>query len=496
MSPADPGAARRRPAAARPIEPGPGHAAPLGRLAERQLVRPRVMPPLDPGFRPAAPAAARFLDRVRKSPTGRPVWLAVEQPGGTVSHHQSWAFSEGPEAAASARFVERDLKFLLWSRGGRRVHVDGPAPLVATLARHFASDPVGRFDAQVMGPTIYGAPFELVAASRSAFPEASTDALELGGHRDGCRIGFDLGASDRKVAAVIDGAVCFSEEVSWDPGHQADPGWHFLQINESLRRAADHLPRVDAIGGSSAGVFVNNEPRVASLFRAVAPDAFESRVRHLFLELQHAWGDVPFVVINDGDVAALAGAMSAGVGALLGIAMGSSEAAGYVTSDGRLTSWLNELAFAPIDLSPRAPRDEWSGDSGVGAQYFSQQAVARLLPAAGIDLPGDLDQPTRLLELQRLMARGDERARSIYETIGAYLGYGLLQYARFYRIEHLLLLGRVTTGSGGEVIAEVAQRVLEREQDQASTQITFHAASERDKRHGQAVVAASLPSLR
>ena len=480
----------------RSMKPTLGQAASLGQLDERHLVRPRITPPLDPAFRPAALAAARFFERVGESPSGRPVWLAVEQPGGTVSHHTCWAVEEGPDAASSARFVERDLKFLLWSRGGSRVYVDGPATLVAALTRHFAADPAGAFDAGTMGPTIYGAPFEVVAAPHSEFPGESAASLELGGHLDGCRIGFDLGASDRKVAAVVDGEVRFSEETGWDPRHQADPEWHFQRINESLRRAAAHLPRVDAIGGSSAGVFVDSEPRVASLFRAVPRDLFETRVRGLFRELQQAWGDVPFVVVNDGDVTALAGAMSAGVGALLGIAMGSSEAGGYITSDGRLTSWLNELAFAPIDLSAGAPRDEWSGDSGVGAQYFSQQAVARLLPAAGIAVPNDMDQPSRLLELQRLMAAGDARAQSVYATIGAYLGYGLMQYSRFYRVEHLLLLGRVMTGSGGEVIRETAERVLEVEQDPSSVHITFLTASERDKRHGQAVAAASLPRLR
>jgi predicted NBD/HSP70 family sugar kinase len=219
------------------------------------------------------------------------------------------------------------------------------------------------------------------------------------------------------------------------------------------------------------------------------------RTRCLFRELKHAWGDVPFVVVNDGDVTALAGAMRVGAGSLLGVSMGSSEAGGYITSDGLLTSWLNELAFVPIDLSPAAPRDEWSGDAGVGAQYLSQRAVARLLPAAGIDIPRDMDQPAQLVELQRLMARGDARAASVYETIGAYLGYALLQYARFYRINHLLLLGRVTTGAGGDLIQETAKRVLDAEQDRLGTHITFHAASERDKRHGQAVVAASLPRI-
>jgi len=477
-------------------DPAHGQPAAVGRIDERHLVRPQVTPLLDATFRPAALAATRFFDTARATRSGRPVWLAVEQPGGTSSHHECWIVDDQLEAATSARFVERDLSFLLWSRGGFRVHVDGPAWLTSALARHFAADPVGAFEAAMMGPTIYGAPFEIVATPHADFPPESTASLEVGGHMDGCRIGFDLGASDRKVAAVVDGVVRFSEETAWDPGHQADPAWHFAQINESLQRAADHLPRVDAIGGSSAGAFVDNEPRVSSLFRGVASDLFQTRTRYLFKELQHAWGDVPFVVMNDGEITALAGAIRVGAGALLGVAMGSSEAGGYVTRDGGLTSWLNELAFVPIDLSPVAPRDEWSGDAGIGAQYLSQQAVARLLPAAGIEVPDEMDQPARLIKLQLLMAEGDARAAAVYETIGVYLGYALLQYARFYRIDHLLLLGRVTTGAGGDVIEETAKRVLKAEQDRSDSHIRFHAASERDKRHGQAVVAASLPRLR
>ena len=98
---------------------------------------------------------------------------------------------------------------------------------------------------------------------------------------------------------------------------------------------------------------------------------------------------MPFEVVNDGEVTALAGSMSLGENAILGIAFGTSTAAGYVTPDGNITSWLNELAFVPVDYSPDAPVDEWSGDYGVGSQYFSQQCVGRLMPAAGIEAPAD-----------------------------------------------------------------------------------------------------------
>src|SRR4029450_297553 len=93
----------------------------------------------------------------------------------------------------------------------------------------------------------------------------------LGRHLEGYRIGFDLGASDRKCAAVANGQVVFSDEVPWSPSKEADPQYHFDGINDSLRRAAAHLPRVDAIGGSRAGVYVNNKLRGAWRFHQRGP---------------------------------------------------------------------------------------------------------------------------------------------------------------------------------------------------------------------------------
>jgi predicted NBD/HSP70 family sugar kinase len=456
------------------------------------LVRGLVTPSLDPGFRSAILARRRLADLARRSPRAIPVALAVEQPGGYVCVRESWVFPAGdPLEAAGYAVAERLLKTLLWSRGGYRIWIDGPEPLVSALRRHYADEEIGRFDRAMM-EKVYLRPMEIEAAPRSAFPASHEAAVTLGGNLDGCRIGFDLGASDRKAAAVIDGEVVFSEEILWDPVHQSDPAWHYEQINDSLARAAAHMPRVDAIGGSAAGVYVDNEVRSASLFRAV-PDADYVRARALFHDLQAAWGGVPFEVANDGDVTALAGSIGAGVGSLIGIAMGSSEAAGYVTPDRRLTSWLNELAFTPIDYAPDAPIDEWSGDRGCGARYFSQQSLPRLLPAAGIEVPETMPLPERLVKLQELMAAGDERAVRVYETIGAHFGYALLDYADLYEIENVLLLGRVATGRGGSVIQAGAQAVLAAEG--TPRPITFHEVSERDKRHGQAVAAASLPRV-
>jgi predicted NBD/HSP70 family sugar kinase len=326
-------------------------------------------------------------------------------------------------------------------------------------------------------------------------PPEHSETRPLGRHLDGCRIGFDLGGSDRKVAALIDGTVVFSDETVWDPYYKPDPQYHVDGIMDSLTKAAVHLPRVDAIGGSAAGVYVNNRVKVGSLFRGVSEEVFDARVRNLFLDIRKAWHDVPFEVVNDGEVTALAGSMSLGANAILGIAFGTSTAAGYVTPDGNITSWLNELAFVPVDYNPAAPTDEWSGDYGVGAQYFSQQCVGRLMPAAGIESPPDMPLPERLKHVQALMLEGDPRAGKIYETIGTYLGYGVAHFASFYDIRHVLVLGRVTSGPGGDDMVAGARKVLEVDFPDLAERISFHVPGEHDKRHGQAIAAASLPAI-
>ena len=258
--------------------------------AAGQLVVPRVVPPLDPWFRPAVLARRALQSAIGASGAGRPVAVAVEQPSASVLVRETLVFADGhPGAATSHAFCERLLKSMLWSHGGCRVWVDGPPALVAFLQRHYRAEATGQFDARILGDAVYGEPFDVVAADRRAFPSSTEATSLLGRHLDGCRIGFDLGASDRKAAAVIDGQAVFSEEIAWDPASHADPQWHFDQINDSIRRAAAHLPRVDAIGGSAAGVYVESEIRVASLFRSVPRELFEGRVRGLFRELQRAW---------------------------------------------------------------------------------------------------------------------------------------------------------------------------------------------------------------
>lgn len=458
------------------------------------LVAPQIVPVLDPNFRPAVLANQQFRARVRSLPNRLAVTLALEQADGSVFHFNTELYPENhPEAGANFIYVERIVKFMLWAWGGFRVYFNGPASLGARLKDHFLTTPTGKFDADIMGNRIYEKPFEIVVTQ--TVPPVRASSAPLGRHLEGNRIGFDLGGSDRKAAAVINGKVVFSEEVVWDPYMQPDPQYHFDGIMDSLKKAAAHLPRVDAIGGSAAGVYVNNRVKVASLFRGVSKDVFEKRVKDMFLEIKKLWNNVPLEIVNDGEVTALAGSMSLNQNAVLGIAMGTSQAGGYVTPEGKITSWLNELAFMPVDYNPNAARDEWSGDYGCGVQYFSQQAVGKLIPASGLEIDSSLGLPEKLKAVQKFMEQNDDRARKIYQTIGTYLGYAVAHYTDFYDLRNVLILGRVTSGKGGDIILDGAKEVLKVEFPELSQQIRFHVPDEQDKRHGQAIAAASLPKV-
>jgi predicted NBD/HSP70 family sugar kinase len=459
-------------------------------------ISPQFLPALDPGFIPACLWNRAYRAKVRDSGGGSKVAIALERGDGSVSVFGAAVLPHaGANVALNQRYVERLAKFLLWQKGGFRITVAGEAALAGYLRSVYSPKGGRAFDHAFMGERVYGRPFAVEGAAYDAAPAEKETAAPLGRHLDGYRIGFDLGASDRKCAAIANGEVIFSDETPWNPSAQADPQYHFDGIYDSLQRAAAHLPRVDAIGGSAAGVYVNNEVRIGSLYRSVPRDLFDTRVRRLFFGLRDAWGGIPFEVVNDGEVTALAGSMALDDNAVLGIAMGSSLAAGFVTPQGTITTWLNELAFVPVDYREDAPADEWSGDRGVGVQYFSQQAVGRLLAPAGIDLPGEMPLPAKLEQVQKLMEAGDERARKIYETIGVYFGYTIAHYADFYDFRNLLALGRVMTGEGGDLILSMANQVLKAEFPDVAGRMRFHIPGEKEKRHGQAIAAASLPAI-
>ncbi|MEW6742730.1 MAG: ROK family protein [Planctomycetota bacterium] len=458
------------------------------------LVAPKLVPPLDPAFRPAVLAHHAFLEEVRASRAGVPLVLALERGEGAISRFETRVFREGhPRSRANLMHAERLLKFLLWQRGGWKVYVGGPRSIGAHIARCYAPGGPRDFDYHFMGEEVYERRFTVVSCDPSEVPPERETTKPLGRHLDGCRIGFDLGASDRKVSAVIDGNAVYSEEVVWEPRKHSDPSYHYNEIMKSLRAAAARMPRVDAIGGSAAGVYINNRVMVASLFRGIPKERF-GEVRDMFLRIRDELR-VPLEIVNDGEVTALAGSMTLGDNGVLGIALGSSQAGGYVTLEGNITSWLNELAFAPVDYSQAAPSDEWSQDTGVGAQYFSQQCVFRLAPRAGLEIPSELTDAAKLEWVQGKLAAGHDGARKIWRTIGIYLGYAVAHYADFYELKHVLILGRCTSGEGGPLILEEAKAVLAREFPELSSRVVLELPDEKSRRVGQSIAAASLPAL-
>lgn len=461
------------------------------------LQKPSIAPPLDPDFRPAALGNRAFSRAVEAAGGGVPLTLAIERSGGEVARFVTRVLPAGhAREVDNLAYVERIVKFLLWQKGGFKVHVAGPKNIADHLAREYAEGGTRAFDADFMAK-VYEAPrFVVVHTSAEELPAESESPAPVGGHLDGCRIGFDAGGSDRKVAAVIDGKEVFSCEVVWHPKVTSDAQYHVDGINDSIRRAAEHLPRIDAIGVSSAGIYVKNRTMVASLFRKVPEDQFDAMIKNIYLDVAKQWGNVPVEVANDGDVTALAGAMNLGDKPVLGIAMGTSEAVGYVNRDGLITGWLNELAFAPVDHSPNAPVDtEWSGDRGTGVLYFSQDAVIRLAPRAGIELDPGASPGEKLKKVQDIFKSGDDRPRKIFESIGVYLGYALLHYADFYDVKHVLLLGRVTSGEGGGILIEKAREVLRELQPELAARVEIHLPDEASRRVGQSIAAASLPKV-
>lgn len=449
---------------------------------------------LDPQFQPMAKVVAEYQRNV-KAAGGVPMVIAVERNKGYISTYKMEIYADGTgHDEENYGVAERIVKTLLWLYGGYKVTVAGSKYVYEHLKAAYRDGGAREFDADFMA-RVYEKPFEVLYVEEVAdAPEEYQAADSIGRHLDGCRIGFDAGGSDRKVSAVIDGESVYSEEVVWFPKLQSDPEYHYQGILDAMKTAASHMPRVDAIGVSSAGVYIDNKIKVASLFLKVSDEDFEKKVKNMYIDIAKEIGDVPVEVANDGDVTALAGAMDLGDNNVLGVAMGTSEAVGYVDADGNITGWLNELAFVPVDFCKDAMVDEWSGDYGCGVKYFSQDAVIKLAPAAGIELDESLSPAEKLKVVQGLMAEGDERAAKIYDTIGVYFGNTLAYYAMFYDIKHVIIMGRVTSGDGGTILLSRAREVLEKEYPELA--IELHIPDEKSRRVGQSVAAASLPKIR
>ena len=450
----------------------------------------KFKPTLDKHYRPFIEELKSFSAAVAASGDARTAKIAVEGAGNVYSYSID-IFANGHEAE-NYRVVERLAKALLWVIGGHKIYLYAPAALIEKMRAEYAPDGIHHKDAEMMAK-VYEAPFEIIECKSEADVPATTEkSIQLGGHLDGCRIGFDAGGSDRKVSAVIDGETVYSEEVVWHPKTTADWHYHYDGILAAMKSAAAKMPRVDAIGVSSAGVYVNNRAMLASLFRMIPEADFNAHIKDIYLNVAKEIG-APIEVANDGDVTALAGSMSLGENGVLGIAMGTSEAGGYINTKGGINGWLNELAFVPVDFAEEAGYDEAADDIGVGAQYFSQDAVIKLAGYAGVKFADGLAPAEKLKVVQKMMEENSPIAANIYEDIGTYLGYTTAFYSLFYDINHLIILGRVTSGKGGDILMARAQKILDEEFPELGVKISM--PNEKMRRVGQSIAAASLPAL-
>mmetsp|Transcript_14859 Transcript_14859/g.19510 ORF Transcript_14859/g.19510 Transcript_14859/m.19510 type:complete len:557 (+) Transcript_14859:138-1808(+) len=454
-------------------------------------VPPKTRPPLDPGFRPFILGKQSYMKAVERCPDHEIFEFALIRQNNLCGRCSIPVFPEGnPNIEDSKVYVSTVVKFWLWQRGGYKLYVCGSDSLCTYLKNAFNATGKFHFDILTM-EKIYNNPFQVIIVdTASDMPAEKEEAEVMNTVADGCRLAFDLGKSDFKIVAVQDGEVVFSKETEWDIWKK-DPDYHYEIVLEVLKEAASKLPRVDGLGGSTAGTPINNDCVWSDCFPDIEPDLYKAKVVPIFKRWAEALGDVPLKVINDGEVTALAGMQMVGKGGLFGISMGSNEGAGYVDRNGALKGWINELWAGTVDMNPTAAICPWSGAVGNGSMYFGQRAVEKLCTVAGFTFDEDMLPQHKLKIVQKAMKEGDINARLIYESIGVYLGYALAQYAEFYEFDHVLILGRVSSGEGGQVMLDKAKEVIENEFPELNLQ--YHSPDEHMKRVGQCVAAAALP---
>jgi len=456
----------------------------------------KYIPSLDKNFTPMILKLREFQDKVKLEKSKQKLVICLERNKGYNYIYEIDTFLDNTgHDLENYEIIERIIKTIIWFVGGYKIYIAGSDYIYNNIKNDYKKDGAREFDADFMA-LVYENKFEVVKVDYDKIPSLNNEIINFEKDLSGCRIGFDAGGSDRKVSAVVDGKVIYSEEIVWYPKTNENPDYHYQGILESMETAASYMPRVDAIGISSAGIYVDNRIMVASLFLKVPNDLFEQKVKNMYIDIVKRFGeDIPLKVANDGDVTALAGAMELKDDSILGIAMGTSEAAGYVNDYGNLQGWVNELAFAPVDFNKESMVDEWSGDYGCGVKYFSQDSVIKLANNAGLKLDESLAPAQKLKYIQKLNEDGNEIANEIFENIGIYLGYTIAYYAHFYKIKHVLLLGRVTSGKGGNTILEVATDVLHDEFPEYQN-IKIEMPDEINRRVGQSIAAASLPKLK
>jgi len=477
------------------------------------LSRPAVPAPLDPNFSPLVLGKRQYM-LATKDCADELQWALPRADG--CGRYTLKVFPEGHEDIEASIYLAGVLiQEMLWQRSASELLLAGPPAICEALSKAFAEGGAYEFEASSM-PNVCGTPanpFGVKIVAVADLPEAKDTPQVCGKDANGCRLAFDLGKSDIKVVAVKDNEVLYSKETEWDVTNP-DPDYHYEAIKAAMQLGKDALPQIDAIGGSATGtVSGNNEATWCDIFPNVPPDVYKEKVVNIFQRLaKDLAGDVPLKVINDGEVTALAAVQKIKAGNVMGISMGSSEGGGYANSDGNLLGWINELCYMKLDLNPLAPRDPWSkgAHTGLSHMYLGQRGATKLAAKAGVEGKEELMYPhpemctirhenhaqcLKLIQKAMTDPASEPQCRKLYETVGVYLGYGLAQYCEFYKIDHVMILGRVSKGVGGDLMLAVAKSVLEKEFPEYAG-IQFHTADDHFKAVGQCIAAAALPEIK
>ena len=155
--------------------------------------------------------------------------ICVERNKGYNFIYDLDIFADESRFEDNYQIVERLIKTILWVAGGYKVYIAGDDYLFDRIYADYTMEGARAFDVKFMSG-VYEKPFEVVKATFETIPEKKSCSLKVGGPLDGCRIGFDAGGSDRKVSAVIDGKVVYSEEVVWFPKTNSDYNYHYNGI--------------------------------------------------------------------------------------------------------------------------------------------------------------------------------------------------------------------------------------------------------------------------
>jgi len=478
------------------------------------LARPMVPAPLDPNFSPLILGKVQYL-KALKGAKDFLEWALPRADG--CGRYKLPVFPDGhKDVEASIYLAGVLIQEMIWQRSASCLMLAGPPKICEALKAAYSAGGMYEFEAKSM-PNVCGTPektFEVSIVAPGDLPADANTAQVCGKDAGGCRLAFDLGKSDIKTVAVKDGDVVYSKETEWDVTNP-DPDYHFKMITDALKLAKASLPdgKVEAMGGSATGtVGGNNEATWCDIFPNVPPDVYKAKVVDIFSRItKEVCGDVPLKVINDGEVTALAAVQKIGKGNILGISMGSSEGGGYANKDGNLMGWINELCYVRLDLNPEAVTDPWTkgAHKGISHMYLGQRGTTKLAAKGGVKVPENYvyphpdmctikheDHAQCLKLIQKAMAdpAQEPTVRKIYETVGVYLGYALAQYSEFYKIDHVMILGRVSKGAGGDLVLDTAKKVLATEFPQYSG-IQFHTADDHFKAVGQCIAAAALPTI-